>query len=511
MSAHVHIRSLLIPILIIGLTVISRADVVIDWNIIATTAAPAAGKNALEQSRIYAMTHAAIHDALNAIDRRNRPYTLDQRAEQGASPEAAVAAAAHDVLVAQLPTQQVMLDTAYTDSLASIADGVAKTNGIAIGQAAAAAILALRSADGSSAPMPYTPGTGPGAYQLTPPNFAPAVLPAWGNVTPFTLKSGAQFRPAPPKFFDLTSARYTRDYNEVKAIGELNSPTRTSEQSEIARFWYEGSPTGWNRIARVVSEQQGSDPWQNARLFGLLNFAMADGFIAGFDAKYFYNFWRPVTAIRDGATDDNPATVADPAWAAFLITPAAPDYPSTHSVLGAAAAEVLARFFGTDAISFTSTSGAPFPGITRSFTSFSQAAQENANSRVYAGIHFRTACRDGVRQGKQGGRYAFKHALQPAFDICLQDDRSGDILQFNSSTGDYQFLRCGEESLTLNGRGAVQRVDCVLILVDSKVMAAANRCSMTHHPGHAIVRAIPHGPPIVVNDREADNGSCGCR
>ncbi len=423
-----------------------------------------------------------------------------------------MAAAAHDVLAAQPPTQQSNLDAAYAASLASISDGAPKTNGIAIGQAAAAAILAFRSADGSTALMPYTTGTGPGAYQLTPPNFAPAVLPAWGNVTPFTLTSGAQFRPAPPKLFELTGARYTKDYNEVKTIGELNSATRTAEQSEIARFWYEGSPTGWNRIARVVAAEQGLDPWQNARLFGLLNFAMADGFIAGFDTKYFYNFWRPITAIRAGATDDNSATVADPEWAAFPVTPAAPDYTSTHSVLGAAAAEVLARYFGTDAISFTTTSGAPFPGMTRSFTSFSQAAQENADSRVYAGIHFRTACRHGLLQGAQVGRYAFKHALLPVFDSCLQDDNRGDILQFNSSSGDYQFLRCGVDGLALSGRGAVQRVGCVLILADSKVQAVINRCPIAPLTrGRAVVRVSPHGPVFVLNDRDANKGTCTCR
>ena len=409
-------------LLLIAITAISsiRADAVTDWNVIATNTAPAGGKNAIQQSRIYAMMHAAIHDALNAIDRRNKSYAFDRQPSLGASPEAAVAAAARDVLLAEIPTQQAALDAAYTASLAGITDGPAKTNGIAIGQAAAAAILALRSADGSNAPMPYTPGSGPGVWRPTHPTFAPAILPGWGNVTPFALRNGSQFRPAPPMLFDLTSAEYTGDYNEVKAIGALNSATRAAEQSQIAQFWYEGSPNGWNRIARVVAAQQGLDLWQNARLFGLLNFAMADGFIAGFDTKYFFNYWRPVTAIREGDTDGNPATIADPAWASFLVSPPIPDYPSTHSVLGAAAADVLARFFGADTISFTTMSGAPFPGITRSFTSFSQAAQENADSRVYAGIHFRRACQDGLAQGEQIGQYAFGHTLQPAFDTACR-------------------------------------------------------------------------------------------
>ncbi len=508
-------NGLLISIFIIGLTVVSRADVVIDWNVIATSAAPAAGKNPVEQSRIFAMTHAAIHDALNAIDRRNKAYALNRRAEPGASPEAAVAAAAHDVLVAQLPTQQANLDAAYAASLASIADGPAKTRGVAIGQAAAAAILALRSADGSTAPAPYTPGTVPGAYQLTPPNFVPAVLPGWGSVTPFTLTSGAQFRPAPPKFFDLTSAEYAADYNDVKAIGELNSATRTAQQSEIARFWYEGSPTGWNRIARVVAAQRGLDLWENARLFGLLNFAMADGFIAGFDAKYFYNFWRPVTAIRAGETDNNPATVADPAWAAFLVTPASPDYPSTHSILGAAAAEVLARFFGTDTIGFTTTSGAPFPGITRSYTSFSQAAQENADSRVYAGIHYRTACSDGVKQGRKVGRHAFQHSLRPVlddFDICLRDDQSGDSLRFNPFTGDYQFTRSGESDPVLTGQAEVNRIGCTLTLHDARVSALVIGCPFFGPTrGRASIRLTPLGPLVIINDSNLASHTCAGR
>jgi len=492
----------------------ARADVVTDWNLIATTAIPAGGLNfpAITGSRILAMTHAAIHDALNAIDRRYKPYALDRLAEPGASPEAAVAAAAHDVLVAQIPAQQATLDAAYASSLASIPDGAAKTRGIAIGQAAAVAILALRSADGSNAPMPYTPGTGPGAWQPTPPAFSPAALPGWGQVTPFALSSGAQFRPARPTFFDLTSAEYTADYNEVKSIGDAGSATRAAEQSEIARFWYEGSPFGWNRIARNLLAQRSLDQWERARLFALLNFAMADGFIAGFEAKYFYNFWRPVTAIRAGGTDDNPDTVADPAWNSFLVTPNIPDYPSTHSVLGAAAAETLARFFGADTISFTSTSGAPFPGITRSFTSFSQAAQENADSRVYAGIHFRSACRDGLIQGAQVGRYAFEHTLQPAFDTCLQDDRSGDILRLDSASGDYQFLRCGADGFTLIGRGDVLQVGCVLLLSDDRVKAEVIHCPIASpNRGHATVRARPHGPAFVINDRDVDNNNCVCR
>jgi hypothetical protein len=309
----------------------------------------------------------------------------------------------------------------------------------------------------------------------------------------------------------LTSPEYAEDYKEEKSIGDVGSATRTAEQSEIARFWYEASPFGWNRIARNVLAKQNLDLWESARLFALLNFAMADGFIAGFEAKYFYNFWRPVTAIRAGGTDDNPDTIADPVWLPFLVTPNIPDYPSTHSVLGAAA-EVLAQFFGTDAISFTTTSGAPFPGITRSFTSFSQAAQENANSRVYAGIHFRSACRDGLIQGAQVGRYAFEHTLEPAFDTCLQDDRSGDFIRFNSLSGDYEFVSCGVDGLILRGQGEVRRAGCVTSVENAQVSLSINRCPIAPlNRGQAVVRKTLLGPTFVINDRDASNSNCACR
>ena len=288
----------------------ARADAVTHWNEIATrvttppiTNPPVMMLASPHQSRLYAMTHAAIHDALNAIDRRYSPYALSGQTDPAASPEAAVAAAAYRVLLNELHAdlQQAILNTEYQSFLASIPDGDAKTRGTLIGEAAAAAILALRSDDGSTAQVPYTPGTEPGDWQLTP-GFSSPLAPGWGYVMPFALRSGSQFRPAPSDYFDLTSGAYTRDYDEVKSIGEAGSTTRTAEQSEIARFWYESSPPGWNRIVRNVAAEQGLDLWSNARLFGLVNFALADGYISSFEAKYFYNFWRPVTAIRAGDT-----------------------------------------------------------------------------------------------------------------------------------------------------------------------------------------------------------------
>jgi membrane-associated phospholipid phosphatase len=416
MTSITRVATILVPAVVsVTLAGTVRADVVTDWNVVATTAAAAPFVNGVAQTRIDAMMHVAIHDALNAIDRRYHPYDLDALGDSNASPEAAVAAAAHDVLVHELPAiRQPIAEAAYMNALAAIPDGVAKDAGIAIGQAAAAAIIALRAADGSQVPMPYTPGSGPGVWIPTPPDFFPAGLSGWGNVTPFALRSGAQFRLARPDYFDLTSDAYTADYDEVKSIGEVNSSTRTPDQSDVARFWYEPSVQGWNRIARVASDQQNFSLWESARLFALLNIALADAYIAHFDTKYLYNFWRPVTAIRAADTDGNDDTVPDPTWTSYLVTPNIPDYPSGHATAGAAAAEVLSRFFKRDALPFSSTSGAPFPGITRTFESFWIAAEENAASRVYAGIHFRTATLDGLRLGERVGRFAFTHVLKPA-------------------------------------------------------------------------------------------------
>ena len=217
------------------------------------------------------------------------------------------------------------------------------------------------------------------------------------------LKSSDQFRcPEPPA---VDSPRALADLEEVKAIGGSRSVTRTAEQSEIARYWYESSPRGWNRIAREVLAARQFDVWENARLFALVNLAMAEGYIAGFEDKYHYNYWRPVTAIREGG---------DKEWVSYLPTPPVPDYPSNHTVEGAAVATVMARFFNTDFVSFSMTSGAPYPGITRKFWSFSEAARENGASRVLNGIHFSTAVNAGYTQGEQIGEWVFEHALRPA-------------------------------------------------------------------------------------------------
>jgi YHS domain-containing protein/membrane-associated phospholipid phosphatase len=390
---------------LLAITVASRASVdeVTRWNQIATDASTIPNTDPLTETRIFAIVHVAIHDAVNAVESRYEPYLPKTSSAPGASVEAAIAGAAHDTLVALLPESKVSYDAAMEETLRTVTDDSRKTAGLQVGRAAAAAILKARENDGANRTVQYTPGTKPGEYCPTPPDFTPAFKPNWGSLTPFVLTSSAQFRPPEPPVVNSPNA--LADIEEVKTIGGSKSVTRTAEQSEIARYWFENSPRGWNRIAREVAGARQFDVWENARLFALVNLAMADGFIGGFECKYHYNYWRPVTAIRERG---------DSEWLSYLWTPPVPDYPSTHTVLGAAAATVMARFFNTDLISFSMTSGAPYPGITRKFWSFSEAARENGASRILCGIHFRTAVNEGYIQGTRIGEWVFQHALRPA-------------------------------------------------------------------------------------------------
>ncbi|NOT55351.1 MAG: vanadium-dependent haloperoxidase [Deltaproteobacteria bacterium] len=419
-----------------------NADAVTDWNANAGKAAIAACiaplDNPLHESRIYGMTHIAIHDALNAIDRRSRPYVFVSQAPAGASTAAAVAAAARDVLVAvigQLPLVPpscidagvASVEADYTAALAALPDDQAKAQGIAVGQAAAAAILTLRAADGADGAdelflnFNCPQDTKPGEYQCTPgtPFIA---FEIWDTVTPFVLKDSSQFRPGPP--YTVTKKKYTADFNEVKSLGGDGTTTpsaRTADQTEIALYWWESSPLKWNRVARVVSANEGLNLWENARLFGLLNIALADGYIAMVDSKNHYNYWRPVTAIQTGDTDGNPDTIGDPAWTPLRGTPPDQDYASGHAIAGGAGAEVLKQFFGTDRISFQDcsvtlpaggTCSDPSP-VLRSYTSFSQAAAENAYSRILIGFHFRKSVEEGTEYGRKIGKRAAKLYLRP--------------------------------------------------------------------------------------------------
>jgi len=422
---------------LLGLTLAppAAANEVVQWNETTMKLIEANGQIAVVSTRTLAMVHGAVHDALNAIDRKYDAYYFEGPADPSASPDAAVAAAAHTVLVgvvnsfgtpAQKAAALALAEQAYATSIARVPAGPARNQGVAVGRAAGAAMLALRKDDGATRDAPYTPGMGPGKWRPhpnpVPPNppianpdaalgYAPSSLPGWQNVTPFTLLSASQFwLPGPPA---LTSATYARDFNEAKNVGGKVSAIRTEDQTQIARFWFEG-PGAWNNIARTVVTARNLDARDSARVLALMNMAMADSYIAGWKIRYVYDSWRPVTAIREGDNDGNDATAGDPTWDSHQNTPNVSDYPSTQSTFSGAAAVVLAGVLGGDQASFTVTSGKPFEGIRRSFTSFSQAARESADSRVFAGIHFRSACEDGLVLGRKVGQRAAALYLQPA-------------------------------------------------------------------------------------------------
>ena len=375
---------------------------VIEWNrtLLVIVRTPGAQPPTIHSTRSFAILHAAVYDAINNIEGRFNPYLVRLPDLPRHAPEPTAAdQAAHDVLVALYPAFQATLDVELQQDLAQIPDGENKTNGIAVGQAVAAQILSLRSNDGSSVPPPpFVPGNQPGDYQLTPPNFAAADFTQWPRVTPFALARADQFRPGPPP--ELTGVEYTRVFDEVKSLGFINSTTRSPEQTLIGTFWNGNIQDFWNEIAQTAALEHHLDLARSARLFALLNISLADTAIAFFDAKYTYQFWRPVTAIQNAATDTNPDTEPNPTWLP-LTTKTAPDpsYPGAHSAISAAGAEVLRFYFG-ERFEFDVTSES-LAGVTRHFTRFSAAAEEAGLSRIYAGQHFHSDHTAGRNLGRQ--------------------------------------------------------------------------------------------------------------
>jgi hypothetical protein len=373
---------------------------VVQWNqtLLVIVRTPGAQPATIHPTRSFAIMHAAIYEAVNAIDGTHQPYLVRLGASHFASQEAAAAAAAHEVLVKLYPSFQATLDAKLQQALAQLPNR-GKADGISIGNTVADRILALRSNDGSNAqPIPYVFGNAPGDYQSTPPNFPKQPqFTHWSRVTPFALESASQFRPGgPPR---LTGDRYSDAFDQVKLLGIAGSTTATPDQALTGRFWNGAIQNYWNEIAQTASLAHGLTTAQNARLFALLNLSFADGVIAFYDAKYTYNFWRPVTAIRAAAADGNPDTEADPNWLPEVgNTTPDPSYPGAHAVISAAGAEVLISFFHTDHLEFSVTSEV-MPGVERSFTSFPAAAEEATLSRIFAGVHFLFDLTTGQRLG----------------------------------------------------------------------------------------------------------------
>ena len=410
---------------------------VLAWNQIAEHAMLTSGisptLDPLHESRLFAMMHLAIHDAVNSIVRRSEPYALDIGPIGSADADAAVITAAHDVLVpglqqlpvefaAGIPAAVDEVEAAFATAISAIPDGASKRQGQALGRAAAAVVNALRTDDGAEDPFldpNYPQIDQPGQFRFV--EGAPfAVAPTWAEVTPFVMNSADQFRPRPP--YDLASKKYASDFNELKSLGSISSTTRTADQTEAAFFWFENSPMRWNRIARTVAASAGLDLWDTARLFALLNVVEADGYIGNWESKNHYNRWRPETAVRLADTDGNPQTVADRTWTPLWgSSGATPEYDSGHTIEGAGAATVLAAVFGTDAVTFSVCSytfkndpaancdgAAP---IYREYHSFSEAAEENGQSRIWIGWHFRNAVESGYRHGQQLARFTLRRFL----------------------------------------------------------------------------------------------------
>jgi hypothetical protein len=419
---------------------VRRGDVILDWNAsllgvirdwttlsndpytnrIVPERPPVAARN-------LAMVHAAMYDAVNAIEGTHQPYHVDIVAPAGASPVAAAAAAAQRVAskLYKEPDEVAVFNAALVEALATVPDGPAETLGVTLGQQVGDAILAWRSTDGASAKVAYTQGTDPGDWNRTFPDGLPPLLPQWPQVTPFAMTSGSQFRPAAPP--ELDSAEYAANVDEVMRLGGLNSSTRTAEQTEIALFWADGGgtftpPGHWNQVASDVALARGNTLAENARLFALLNIAEADAGICSWDAKYAYNLWRPIDAIRRGDTDGNEATVADSTWTPLLKTPPFPTYTSGHSTFSGAADAVLTSFFGPNVHFATTSDGhtgfsqrplAENQIATRSFDSFTQAAEEAGRSRIYGGIHFQFDNVPALTAGRTIGRYVVSNFLTP--------------------------------------------------------------------------------------------------
>jgi membrane-associated phospholipid phosphatase len=391
------------------------ADPVLAWNQEALAAVRAERTPPPQAARHLALLHAAVCDAVNAVGRGHRHFYLNAVPPPGTSAEAAAAAAAHRILVALYPAHGDRFDLQLRRSLSAVPDQSARVEGVALGRFIAGEYIIWRGGDGSRRESLYMPQVGPGAWRPTPPDYRPALAPHWPKVTCFALTSGRQFRPpAPPA---VTTAEFAESLKEVRQLGGTRGFIRTPEQTTIARFWEDGvgtvTPPGhWNRIAAEVARRRGLTTAQTARLFALLNVALADAGICCWDCKYHFAYWRPVQAIREADGDDNPATEADPTWEPLLMTPPFPAYPSGHSTFSGAAAAVLAGYFGTDAVSF-STDSEGMPGVVRSFDSFSAAAAEAGRSRIYGGIHYDFDDSAGQALGRDVGRYVVSNFLRP--------------------------------------------------------------------------------------------------
>ena len=408
----------------------ARADTVTDWNRHATDALiVTAGQSPTVSLPHLAMVHGAVYDAVNAIDRRYESYLGAPPAEPWYSKDAAAAAAAYRVLSILLPAQQAQLDARYAASLAGIPPGAARDGGVAVGDAAAATMVAARKGDGRFGPFRFAVGSAPGQWQPAPPAFVNDPFAWIARVRPFLADTPSRFRSGGPN--PLTSRRYADEYVEVKAVGSLGSAARTADQTDMARFWAEHAPAMWSRIARDLAAEHRLGTADGGRLYAMLYLTAADAAIACWDDKAHWGFWRPITAIREAAADGTSATEPDPGWLPLINTPPYPDHPSGHGCVSGSIVRTLQDFFGTDSAHFSALSATS--GTTRTFTRFSQAIDEIVDARVYSGLHFRTADEHGAEIGREVARYRSErffhrmHGRSPVErgTIAFDSDRDG--------------------------------------------------------------------------------------
>ena len=418
---------MLIATLLLG-PAVAKADAVLDWNLIAVNTSIANGQNPFAQARNAAIVQLAVFEAVNAITGKYRPYLGSIVAPHGASADAAAVEAAYQVLNTYFPTSASTLLTARANSLALIPDGQAKSDGIATGDAAALAMIALRANDGSSPAQVKVPGAAvPGEYQATPScpmvnGIKVGTLFQWQNVTPFGIPSASEFLLDPPPALD--SNQYAKTYNEVKEVGSAsaNSIERPEDRANVVLYYAASTPTQvFNQAAREVAQERWHSLSENARDFALINMALSDGAVTTFFNKYRYNFWRPETAIHAGDTDGNRKTDADPNWVPFIPAPCFPSYPSAHGTLSGAGAEVMRRLYGEAGHAITLSNPA-VPTIVLHYGSFGQITDDISDARVYGGIHFRTDQDAGSRLGRAVGTAIYKNNLRAKHGNDRHDD-----------------------------------------------------------------------------------------
>jgi hypothetical protein len=386
----------------------ASADVITDWNEKASALVTKHRMLPPQAERVIACMHVAMFDSVNAVDRRYQPYGTSITAPKGASKEAAAAVAAEGVLALLFPKDADELHSALATYLAPIPDGASKSAGIKLGQEVAAKTIMDRNGDGADAPDAYRPRTQPGVYVPTPITASSM----WPNVRPFAMTSPSQFRPQPP--IALNSAEWTADYNEIKSLGGKDSKARGARQTEDATFWLITGPVSYYPILRQLISAKKMDLSESARFMALASVALADSFIAVFDAKYHYEFWRPITSIRNGDRDDNPATELDAAWQPIDNTPMHPEYPCAHCISSAAVATVVEAVLGSPNIPEVTMTSTTAPGITHRWTNVWAYADEVSAARIFAGFHYRFSTRVGQDMGRQIGRLVVQKRMQEA-------------------------------------------------------------------------------------------------